>query len=448
MEWAGSDCKVENGVGASLEASVFSRQGLPERPIAWWSAQLRAAWLVLAFLVFGLTGAGSAWAVGPAPDAPSASSAQDPAPPPTPFDPAGTSQPAAEAPRPDFVVLCEGFTCTMDASASVDPDGGVIETFLWDVEDGSHGEGMLWGHTFSAPGVYTVRLTVIDDSGAAGVLEQTVEFAGASETTPPPPSETVGPPATTGGGVGPTGSETGTPGPVVTKNPNPEAPTPSSSGAVPTATETPGTATQEILDDCFEGTLVFRPPSPMVQGETKSFLIRVAFKGSPIDPAEELPGEGPVETESPKLCELMRADLIGDGLDIELTSGNNGLIALPAEGVGMWSWNITAREAGTKQMVLTIWTKRPDGADVLVKTLQKTIEVKIGIGYVLGNAVKEWGEPLGITVPVVVGAIGGLYLWWRRRRYQPKHAGSGTWPDTGEPRAPPRLRSRRRRRRT
>jgi hypothetical protein len=424
---------------------VFSPQGLPGRPITHWSARLRAVWLALGFLVFGLAGAGTATAaVATALDAPRAGSVQDSNPPPDPADPAETLQPAPEAPRPDFVVQCEGFTCTMDASASVDPDGGSIESFLWDVEDGSQGEGMLWGHTFSTPGAYTIRLTVIDDSGAEGVQEQTIELAGPSptETISPPPSGTVPPPPTTGGKTfipGPTGSETGTPPetgtpePTATEYPNSEAPSPSASGADPTATAIPGGASQEVLDKCFEGTLVFRPPSPMVQGETKSFPIRVAFKNSPVDPAEELPGQGPVATESPTLCEFMRADLTSDGLDIDLTSGNNGLIALPAEGVGMWSWNITAREAGTKQMVLTIWTKGPDGADVLVKTFEKSIEVKIGIGYVLGNVVKEWGEPLGITVPVVVGAIGGLYFWWRRRRYQPKHAGSGTPADPGEP---------------
>ncbi|MCW2131608.1 PKD domain-containing protein [Arthrobacter sp. VKM Ac-2550] len=429
---------------------MFSPQGLPGRPNRHWSAQVRAAWLALALLVFGLAGAGSATAVGPAPDAPSASSAQDPTPESAPSDPAEPPQTASEAPRADFVVLCEGFTCTMDASASVDPDGGIIETFLWEVADGSQGEGMFWGHTFTAPGVYTVRLTVIDDSGAAGVLEQSVKFDGPTESNPPPPSETAGSPPTTGGAVpGPTGSETGgpsetgTPEPTATEPSDSEAPPPSTPGVDPTVTEPPGSDTQEILDKCFEGTLVFRPPSPMVQGETKAFPIRVAFKDSPVDPAEELPGEGPIETESPKLCEFMRADLTSDGLDIELTSGNTGLIALPSEGVGMWSWNITAREAGTKQMVLTIWTKGPDGADVLVKTFEKSIEVKIGIGYVLGNAVKEWGEPLGITIPVVVGAIGALYLWWRRRRYQPKHAGSGNPPDPREPRAPPRFRRRR-----
>ncbi|EMY34401.1 hypothetical protein D477_009890 [Arthrobacter crystallopoietes BAB-32] len=402
----------------------FPHTPLRRHIMASWSARPLTALLALAFLLFGFAGPGNAQTT----------------------DQLGPSAQAAEAPRAEFVMLCDGFTCTMDASASVDPDGGTIESFRWDVEDGSHGEGVVWGHTFSAPGVYTVRLTVTDNDGAEGVLERTIEFAGPDGSSPPPPT-TDGPvivPPTgveTGGGTlipGPSRSPTDSPEPTATEYPNSEAPSTPGSGNA----GSPGQEAQQVLDECFEGKLVFRPPSPMVQGETEQFAVRVAFRDSPVDPAEELPGEGPVESRFPRLCELMRAELTGDGMDIKLTSGGDDLIELPSEGVGRWTWDITPLEAGTKQMVLTIYTLGKSGGKIEAATLQETIEVKVGIGYVLGTTVKEWADPLGITIPVLVGAVGAAYLWWRRKHYKPKHAASTPASGGAEEDSVPKLRRR------
>ncbi len=47
---------------------------------------------------------------------------------------------------------------------SFDPDGEVVE-FLWDFADGSNGSGQSVAHTFARPGIYPVRLKVLDDTG-------------------------------------------------------------------------------------------------------------------------------------------------------------------------------------------------------------------------------------------------------------------------------------------
>ena len=53
-----------------------------------------------------------------------------------------------------------------DASHSYDPDGDQLVDFLWDFGDSLMGRGVFVCHGFSAPGEYTVRLTVTDVRGA------------------------------------------------------------------------------------------------------------------------------------------------------------------------------------------------------------------------------------------------------------------------------------------
>lgn len=312
-------------------------------------------------------------------------------------------------PRARFSVSCDGLSCAMDASASQDSQRDV-RTFAWESDDGGRGEGMIWFHQFRKPGVHTVYLTVTDARGLEDVLSRELfitnsnaftvppnEIGGTGLPVPTPPAETIAPPSQA------------------------SSPPPPSTGGVGQ-----GQLAQQILDQCFEGTLAFRPPSPMKLGETQTWTIRVALRGSPVDPSHALPGEGPIETRHPRLCELMRAELTGDGMDISLASGSSGLIALPAKDVGMWSWNITPREAGNKQIVLTLWTEGPQDADVLVVAYQEVIQVEVGFGYVLGSFVRDWAAPLGLTVPVLLGAASGLYLWWRKRQYRPRHASNST----------------------
>lgn len=54
---------------------------------------------------------------------------------------------------------------SFDATASADSDGGIVE-YHWDFGDGSEGRGATAGHSYSRPGVYLARLTVVDNDGA------------------------------------------------------------------------------------------------------------------------------------------------------------------------------------------------------------------------------------------------------------------------------------------
>jgi PKD repeat protein len=69
---------------------------------------------------------------------------------------------------PDQVIRFEG-------GDSLDPDGTVSE-YHWDFGDGTTGTGISPSHTYTASGVYPVRLTVQDDSGASDTDEMLVKI--------------------------------------------------------------------------------------------------------------------------------------------------------------------------------------------------------------------------------------------------------------------------------
>ena len=78
--------------------------------------------------------------------------------------PRPNAAPVADA-GPDRHAIA-GEPVLLDASGSADPDGNLIG-YAWEFGDGRLGEGLRLSHAWMAPGVYTIRLTVQDDSGLA-----------------------------------------------------------------------------------------------------------------------------------------------------------------------------------------------------------------------------------------------------------------------------------------
>lgn len=179
---------------------------------------------------------------------------------------------------------------------------------------------------------------------------------------------------------------------------------------------------KEILDTCLEGELTFRPPSPMRQGETREFVLHVTMGDPGAGHEEKIPGNNPVQTRAPIVCEEMRADLSGPGMDIERAGNPSGEMLVPVEGVAEWRWWITPKESGRKTMTLQLFATAEDGPDLSLETFRENIQVDIELGYVLNALVKDWAQPLGVTIPVLIGAIGALLVWTRSRRRKAKHA--------------------------
>lgn len=383
----------------------------------------RAVLFVLALVAALLTGAA---ALHPSPPAGEELLTESPVPTPvqsaeSPLEPEEGAPFAA--PVAAFEVRCDVMTCHVDASASSGGDGN-IDSFVWDFGDGQQHGDVAGSHTYTAPGIYTITLTVTSDSGAIGVTTEEVTVP--LEAAPPVPTVAPGVPTTSprpgppvpteSGQPAPTGPQTEVPEPSTTATLTP-GPTPSPDGGQSTF----GQKAKEIMENCVGGKLVFRPPSPMRQGETEEFTIRVALEDSAVDPGEGLPGEGPVSTREPLVCEQMRAELSSAGMDIERADGGSGVLALTPDGFGEWSWLITARESGTQVLTLRLLAPGPDGSSITFETFTEEIEVQVGVGYMLSNVVKDWASPLGVTIPVVIAAIGSLYLWWRKKSYKPKH---------------------------
>ncbi|MET3934820.1 hypothetical protein ABIE00_002866 [Arthrobacter sp. OAP107] len=299
------------------------------------------------------------------------------------------------------------------------------EVCRWDPGDGSPSQelpcGSPFAYEFKDAGWHSVRLT--HANGESVTVPVLVEDLPGSTTSALPGSSTA---SVTSSPV-PTGS-----GSVL---PSTREPSPSSGSAVPTASGSSGSTNPEptstgsvgdetsaYLKKCLKGTIAYQPPSPMWQGEEREFVLRVALQGSPKNPSSGLPSGGPAVTEHPQLCSQMRADLTGLGFDIRRRGDTTGLMSLPSDGVGEWGWFITPRESGRRTLTLHLIAPLPRGGEYEVETYRKDIEVNVGVLYVVGVAVREWAVPLGITLPVVVGAVSALYLRSRSNRYQAKHA--------------------------
>ncbi|WP_375497160.1 PKD domain-containing protein [uncultured Jatrophihabitans sp.] len=82
--------------------------------------------------------------------------------------PAGDTPPTAA-----FTSSCTGQTCSVDASASADPDG-TIASYSWTFGDGTTGSGRTTTHTYAAGGSHAITLTVIDNQGASGAVAHSV----------------------------------------------------------------------------------------------------------------------------------------------------------------------------------------------------------------------------------------------------------------------------------
>jgi chitodextrinase len=78
-----------------------------------------------------------------------------------------TNQPPVAVADPYYQTVGVGEYAWFSGSNSYDPDGTIV-SYEWDFGDGSTGSGMNIYHAYSAPGNYTITLTVTDDQGAIG----------------------------------------------------------------------------------------------------------------------------------------------------------------------------------------------------------------------------------------------------------------------------------------
>ncbi len=71
------------------------------------------------------------------------------------------------------ITALPGVAINFNGTASNDPDGTIVN-FSWNFGDGSTGTTLIATHSYSAPGTYTVELTVTDNSGTVSSSTSTV----------------------------------------------------------------------------------------------------------------------------------------------------------------------------------------------------------------------------------------------------------------------------------
>jgi len=83
--------------------------------------------------------------------------------------------PANKPPIAAFTASTSGLTATVDGSGSTDSDGN-ITSYSWDYGDNTNDltTGPTASHPYSAAGIYTIKLTVTDNVGAADTVSHSV----------------------------------------------------------------------------------------------------------------------------------------------------------------------------------------------------------------------------------------------------------------------------------
>ncbi|MBI4173873.1 MAG: PKD domain-containing protein, partial [Candidatus Aenigmarchaeota archaeon] len=107
-------------------------------------------------------------------------------------DPEGQACGVAENKRP--VALFEASpsqplvnqTVSFDASSSYDPDGE-LQAYSWDFGDGAQGAGEKVAHAYGKAGVYTIRLSVVDDRDSAADVAKPLDVKAAQDNIPGKP---------------------------------------------------------------------------------------------------------------------------------------------------------------------------------------------------------------------------------------------------------------------
>jgi len=81
-------------------------------------------------------------------------------------------------PTASFTATSVNFTATFNASGSKDTDGTIV-SYAWNFGDNTTGTGVNPSHTYAAGNTYLVTLTVTDDRGGTGTMQQSVTVSNA-----------------------------------------------------------------------------------------------------------------------------------------------------------------------------------------------------------------------------------------------------------------------------
>lgn len=196
--------------------------------------------------------------------------------------------------------------------------------------------------------------------------------------------------------------------------PGPSLPTVKPS-ATPSRTDaaTPTTTTFRLRD----GQVVYRAPSPMRVNEVQRVTVRVAGRAAPPDLTSGLPGTGSVTVAPAKVGTALTADLSGPDFHITRVGGDDGQRELPDHDYAEWAWDVRPQKSGKLRLDFVLYVAKDlGGVPIHYRTYAHEVEVNVNFPYSFGKFVKDYGAITGLSVPVIVGALGTFFVWLRKKR--------------------------------
>lgn len=170
------------------------------------------------------------------------------------------------------------------------------------------------------------------------------------------------------------------------------------------------------LADCLEGQLRYRHPETMEQGEDETFTVLMGGPAASPIPDSAVPGRGPLVEEQTRVCRTMRAELTGPSFGIEPPAKDVNVLLVPVDGLGEWEWQVTPKKTGPQELRLRVYGQlEGDGDYVWLETYEQTIDVSVGLTYTAKALLKDWFQPLGLTVAGLIAAAVAVYSYFRRR---------------------------------
>lgn len=176
---------------------------------------------------------------------------------------------------------------------------------------------------------------------------------------------------------------------------------------------TPTTTTFRLRD----GQVVYRAPSPMRVNQIQRVTVRVAGRDAPPGLTSGLPGTGSVSVAPAKVGTALTADLSGPDFHITRVGGDDGQRELPDNDYAEWAWDVRPQKSGKLRLDFVLYVAKDlGGVPIHYRTYAHEVDVEVNFPYSFGKFVKDYGAITGLSVPVVVGALGTFFVWLRKKR--------------------------------
>lgn len=161
------------------------------------------------------------------------------------------------------------------------------------------------------------------------------------------------------------------------------------------------------------GNLVFNAPDTMKYGESQGIQLLLSPKLTVVELETMVEEAGVLRQRRVRISRVMEANLSGNGFKIDPVTA--ALQIVNPEGATEWRWEVTALEAGTRRLYLTLNAiLEVDGRERphVIQTLHEVIQVQITWEQRVSGFVAENWKWLWTTI--FVPLIG--WLWERRKQ--------------------------------